>query len=227
MKNANLHDVYVVDVCGTLVRDDTTLGLLRHHFGRDENRDIRYLIFQAMTARWSVLRLLFTVAEKLTGRSLLKHAAVRLLAGDPVKTLNHSAAEYAATLLAERRVASVWPLIEVPLQTGRVMLASASLEPVVAALASIMGTRYVASGLGQQAGILTGHYVSDLKGRKEQALVEKYGHDVLAGQVCAISDNFSDRALLEKAAQAYVVLHKESHRQRWHGLKVKFLQVGE
>ena len=107
------------------------------------------------------------------------------------------------------------------------ILASASLEPVVAALASTMGARYVASGLRQQAGILTGLYASDLTGRKEQALIEKYGHDVLAGQVCAISDNFSDRLLLEKAANAYVVLHSESHRQRWQGLNATFLQVGE
>ena len=227
MKDANLLDVYVVDVCGTLVRDDTTIGLLRHHFARDGNRRIRYMLFCAMTARRSLLRLAFAVLEKLTGQHLLKHAAVRLLAGDPVSSLDQSAAEYAARLLAYRRVASVWPLLNAPVQARRVVLASASLEPVVAALASTMGVRHVASGLGQQAGILTGRYVSDLTGRKEQALIEKYGHDVLAGQVCAISDNFSDRPLLEKAACAYVVLHRKSHRQRWQGLDATFLQVGE
>lgn len=227
MKDANLLDVYVVDVCGTLVHDDTTLGLLRHHFARDGNRRVRYMLFWAMTARRSPLWLAFAVLEKLTGQHLLKHAAVRLLAGDRVNSLDQSAAEYAARLLMQRRVASVWPLLDVPLQARRVVLASASLEPVVAALASTMGVRHVASGLGQQAGILTGRYVSDLTGRKEQALIEKYGHDVLAGQVCAISDNFSDRSLLEKAAQAYVVLHSESHRQRWQGLNATFLQVGE
>lgn len=227
MKDAALLDVYVVDVCGTLVRDDTTIGLLRHHFAHDGNRRMRYMLFRAMTARRSPLRLAFAVLEKLAGQHLLKHAAVRLLTGDPADSLDQSAAEYAAWLLAYRRVGSVWPLLDAPVEAGRVVLASASLEPVVAALASAMGVRHVASELGQQAGILTGRYVNDLTGRKEQALIKKYGNDVLAGQVCAISDNFSDRPLLEKATQAYVVLHSKSHRQRWQGLNATFLQVSE
>ena len=227
MKDASLLDVYVVDVCGTLVRDDTTLGLLRHHFARDENRRIRNMLFRAMTARRSPLRLAFAVLETLAGQHLLKHAAVRLLAGDAVVVLKQSAAEYAAQLLAHRRVVSVSLLLDAPVEARRVVLASASLEPVVAALASTMGVRHVASGLGQQAGILTGRYVNDLTGRKEQALIEKYGRDVLAGQVCAISDNLSDRPLLKKAAKAYVVLHRESHRQRWKGLEATFLRVSE
>jgi hypothetical protein len=45
--------------------------------------------------------------------------------------------------------------------------------------------------------------------------------------MCAISDNYSDRTLLEKATQAYVVLHRASHRQRWQGLNATFLEVGE
>jgi len=227
MTTAAMLDVYVVDVCGTLVRDDTTLGLLRHHFASDGKRPFRYMLFRAMTARRSPVRLAFSVLEKLTGRHLLKHAAVWLLAGDRVETLNQSAAEYAARILAHRRVVSVWTLLDVPVRTGRVVLASASLEPVVAALAAALGARHVASVLDHRAGVLTGRYASDLTGQKELALIEKYGPNVLAGQVCAISDNFSDRPLLEKAAQAYVVVHRESHRQRWHGLKATFLQVDE
>jgi phosphoserine phosphatase len=220
-------DVYVVDVCGTLVRDDTTLGLLRHHFARDARRRMRYLVYRAMTARRSPLWLGFAVAERLTGRHLLKHLAVRMLAGDTVEALDQSGSEYASLLLAERRVPSVWPLLEAPLQSGRVVLASASLEPVVASLAAATRARHVASTLEQKSGVLTGYYAVDLTGRKEQALIEKYGPAVLAGKVCAISDNYSDRPLLEKATRAYVVLHRASHRQRWQGLDATFLEVGE
>lgn len=220
-----LLDVYVVDVCGTLVRDDTTIGLLRYHFARDKDRPLRYVLFRVISAQRSPVRLVFALLEKLTGQHLLKHAVVRLLAGDHVERLNHSAAEYAAQLLDQRRIASVWSLLDAPLKDQRVVLASASLEPVVAALAMAMDVRYVASALGQQEGMLTGRYLSDLTGHKEQALLEKYGPHVLSGQACVISDNFSDRPLLERAARAYVVLHRESHRQRWHGLDATFLQV--
>ena len=227
MTGATLMDVYVVDVCGTLVRDDTTLGLLQQHFAHDGLRPLRYMLFKAMTARKSPLRLAFAVLEKVTGRHLLKHAVVRLLAGDRVEALDQSAAVYAAWLLAQRRVGSVWPLLDSPLRSGGVVLASASLEPVVAALALAIGARHVASSLEQFDGVLTGRYAADLTGCKEQALTEKYGDEVLAGRVCVISDNFSDRPLLEKSAQAYVVLHQELHRQRWAGIDATFLKVGE
>lgn len=227
MTGATLMDVYVVDVCGTLVRDDTTLGLLQQHFAHDAQRRFRYVLFKAMTARQSPLRLSFAVFEKLTGKHLLKLAVVRLLAGDKVELLNNSAERYATWLLSQRRVSSVWPLLDAPIRSGRVVLASASLEPVVAALASALGVRHVASSLEERDGVLTGRYAADLTGHKEQALTEKYGHALLAGQVCAISDNFSDRPLLEKSALAYVVLHQESHRQRWAGIDANFLEVDQ
>ena len=220
-------DVYVVDVCGTLVREDTTLGLLRYHFARCSGRRWRQYVFGAMTASRSPVRLCVAVLERLTGRHLLKHAVVGLLAGDRKEALAQSASDYAAALLSQGRVSSVWPLIEHPARAGRVVLASASLEPVVASLAASIGARYVASQLEERDGLLTGKYAQDLTGAKEQALRSKYGPAVLAGRVCAISDNFSDRALLEGAEQAYVVLHLASHRQRWNGIMATFLRVDE
>lgn len=227
MTMPSMHDIYIVDVCGTLVREDTTLGLLRHHFARIKSRPIRYMLFIAMTARLSPLRWVFVLTEKLTGKYLLKHLVVRMLVGDKVAALNQSANAYAVQLLLNRRVPSVSSMIDTPLLSGRVLLASASLEPVVASLALLIGARYVASALEEKNGLLTGRYAIDLTGRKEQALVDKFGSGVLVGQVCAISDNFSDRPLLENADRAYVVLHRESHRKRWHGLDVIFLKVDE
>lgn len=218
-------DVYLIDVCGTLVRDDTTLGLLRHHFAVTQKRPLRKVALRVMTARWSPARLCFTVLEHITGKHILKRLLIRLLAGEAADALAQSALHYSVYLLKERRVASVWPLIEQPASEGRVLLASASLEPIVACLADQIGARYVASKLEQRNGVLTGRYAEDLTGRKEQAVVEKYGADALAGGVCAISDNVSDRALLEKASAPYVVLHRKAHSRRWRGVAAIFLQV--
>lgn len=227
MTMSSTHDIYIVDVCGTLVREDTTIGLLRYHFARIKSRPIRYMLFIVMTAPVSPLRLVYALLEKLTSRHILKHALVKLLVNDRVEQLNQSAIEYAKLLLAQSRVSSVWNLVGVPAEAGRVVLASASLEPVVAALASAIGARHVASALAENEGVLTGRYASDLTGRKEQAMIDKYGCDLLIGRVCAISDNFTDRPLLAKATKAFVVLHSESHRQRWDGLEAIFLQVDE
>lgn len=219
--------IYVVDVCGTLVREDTTLGLLRQHFRRTGRRSSRAWFFNAMTRHRSPVWFGFAVAEKLSGRHLLKHCAVRLLAGDSVESLRVSASEYATWLLSERKVTCVWQRLEKPLANSRVVLASASLDPVVAALAKAMGVGYVASSLEEKDGRLTGRYAHDLTGRKEVALVKKYGEGVRAGAECMFTDNLTDRDLVIKAKRACVVLHHPSHRERWGDVNAEFVGVDQ
>lgn len=219
-------ETYVVDVCGTLVVDDTTLGLVRHHFARDGKRPLRAWLVNAVATPRRLPWWGFAVAEKLTGQQLLKHFAVRLLAGERSEALDQSAREYARALLAERRIAPVWEVLEEPFAMGRVVLASSSLEPVVAALASLTGARYVASRLAQRDGRLTGRYATDLTGRKPQALVEKYGEALLEKPVGVVTDNASDRALVETASVAYIVLHRTAHRKRWLGIGANVIEIG-
>lgn len=218
-------EVFVVDVCGTLVLEDTTLGLLRHHFARDTARPLRARCFNAVSSRRRLLWWAFAVAEKLSGQHLLKRFAVRLLAGERRESLDESAYEYARRLLADRRIGPVWQVLEEPFAEGRVVLASASLDPVIAALASLTGARYVASTLEQRDGILSGRYEMDLTGQKAQALAEKYGESLLAGTVGVMTDNASDRPLVEMASVAYIVLHDGRHRERWQGLGVHFIEI--
>ena len=220
-------DIYVVDVCGTLVRDDTTLGLLDYHFCKDGSRFLRGRIFKSVCMRRSLFWFMFAVAEKETGRHLLKHFAVRLLAGERLEALERSAREYSELLMAKRRVPTVRLLLEQPFSHGRVVLASASLEPIVAALAAAAGARYVASTLEHHEGVLTGHYETDLTGGKRQALLKKFGDDILTGRVFVITDNLTDRSLMDNAARAYVVLHDPAHRERWRGVNAIFIGVDE
>lgn len=227
MTNQLPSDVWVVDVCGTLVRDDTTLGLLHHHFRRTNGRTRRARFFDLMTHQGSPVWFAFAVAEKLTGRHILKHVAVRMLAGDTVDSLRESATEYATWLLAERQVSPVWQRLEKPLASSQVVLASASLDPVVSALAEAMGVDYVASSLEERNRCLTGRYAHDLTGQKEEALAEKYGEKILYRLECVLTDNLTDRDLVKRAKRACVVLHDTSHRSRWTGVNAEFVEVGQ
>lgn len=218
-------DLYVVDVCGTLVLDDTTLGLLRHHFAKDTARPGRARLFNVMCTPRSLAWWAFALAEKVTGQHLLKRFAVRLLAGERCESLEESAREYARRLLADRRIEPVWQVLEEPLAAGRVVLASASLDPVVAALAALTGARYVASSLEQRDGFLTGRYETDLTGLKHQAMVTKYGETLLEGPISVVTDNASDRSLVERASVAYIVLHKAAHRERWQEVGATFIEI--
>jgi phosphoserine phosphatase len=222
----NVPPIYIVDVCGTLVRDDTTLGLLFHHFGRKPGVNGRYSVLCLIAARSSPLRLAFAVLEKLSGRHWLKHAAVRLLDGESSAALEQSAREYAQYLLSHRRVATVWSAIADPLKSHDLILASASLEPIVSALAEQIGVGYVASSLQHFNGRLTGRYARDLSGAKDLALTEKFGADLLARPYCAISDNYTDKDLLVRARKCFVVVQTTAQRGRWAGVDAEFLEGG-
>ncbi len=210
----------IVDVCGTLVRDDTTLGLLEWHFRR--SRRWRLWGLHLLASRRSPLRLAFALAERISGRHVLKYFVVSWLKGDLPRDLADSAAAYAHWLLAQRRIPGVATIMQA--QAGPLILASASLEPVVESLAHALGARFVASTLEIQGGRYTGRYRHDMTGRKPQALQALMG--VKGFSDCTvISDNFSDRGLLESAGMAYVVLHKPAHRQRWAGLEAEYLDA--
>lgn len=217
----------MVDVCGTLVQDDTTLGLLRYHFNHTGRCSLRSPVLSLLTARGSPLRWAFVVLERTTGRHWLKHLLVRLVAGDKASALDESGRAYVQILLSRRRVRSVWDRLSKVSRPDHIILASASLEPVVRALAEAMGARYVSSTLEVRDGVLTGRYVEDLTGQKESAIVRKYGGDALASPFAAFSDNLSDRPLLAKASYACVVLHRESHRARWTNLSADYVRVAD
>ncbi len=215
--------VWLVDVCGTLVRDDTTLGLLRHHLRKQPG--LRSALFGLLTGRRGPVRMTLALLEWLSGRHILKHWVVRLLAGTPVEHLEDSAREYAAWLLQDRRLPAVWEVLSQRRDEDCIVLASASLEPVVRQLALRMGVRHVASALEVRDGVLTGRYARDITGAKEQAVGQKYVGLLRSAPQRVISDNLSDRPLLERATEAYVVLHRPSHRQRWAGMQAVFIEV--
>ncbi len=217
--------LFITDVCGTLVYDDTTLGLLRQHFSQQPKRKWRLQVLRILTAHRSPFRLGVVVVERLTGKHVLKHLLVRMIKEDTVSSLEMSAKVYAKWLLDNRKVSSVWNVVTPAIEDRQVVLASASLQPIISALAKQLGVRYVASELESKNGVLTGCYKSDLTGLKPQALSHLIGTELSNNSYDAISDNLTDRELLSGAKRAFVVLHKESYKGRWSGLPATYLRL--
>lgn len=221
-------EVQVADLCGTLVKDDTTLGLLEWHFRR-HNRMLPRILVQGVRSRKNPLRWAFAAAEWASGRHVAKRFLVWLLRGTPVAQLELSADEYAQWLLRERINPAVTTLLtsKRELIGGRCMqvIASASLQPIVAAISNELDMEYVASRLEEDRGRLTGRYAIDLSGRKEDALAIKFGKDVLTKLNLVVSDNYSDLSLMVRAHEAYAVVYSERQRRRWPSGRVHILDM--
>ena len=227
MNNNSNATLFITDVCGTLVYDDTTLGLLRVHFSQQPERQWRLPMLRALTAHFSPFRLGIAVIERLTGKHVLKHLLVRMMVNDTVSSLELNAEVYAQWLLDNRKVPAVWDVITSAIKDKRIILASASLQPIVSALAKQLGVRFVASELESSDGVLTGRYKRDLTGLKLQALSDLIGIDLSSRFYDAISDNITDQELLSGAKRAYVVLHKASHKERWAGLTATYIRLNQ
>ena len=227
MTNNSNATLFITDVCGTLVYDDTTLGLLKQHFSQQPERRWRLPMLRALTAHRSPFRLGIAVIENLTGKHVLKHLLVRMLKDDTVSSLELNAEVYAKWLLENRKVPSVWQVIAPAIKDKHIILASASLQPIVSALAKQLDVRFVASELESSDGVLTGRYKLDLTGLKLQALSDLIGIDLSSRFYDAISDNITDQELLSGAKRAYVVLHKASHKERWAGLTATYIRLNQ
>ena len=212
IKHPGSNKKYIFDVCGTLFPDDTTAGLLRWHF-RDSGW--RSALLGLVFRRTSPINFLVRVVERLSGRHLVKHLALLMLRGQSVEAVADSAQSYLDWLLRERPTSVLARLSEVR-EEGWVVLASASIEPIILALATRLDVEYVSSQLGTQNGSYTGLFEKDLSGKKVGELLHRFGTDFFDGELACYTDNLSDMELLERCQERYVVLREPGHRRRWN-----------
>lgn len=217
--------ILVLDVCGTLFNEDTTIGLLAHHFRTSRFPRWRYWTLVILSERWSPAFYVLTVLEALFARHLLKLLLVRMLRGDRVPVLESSAAQYAERLLRDEKIAPVWELINGQPDDYTWVLASSSLRPVVEALSRKLDVTFVASELEASDNLLTGRYSRDISGKKPEALQAVFGVPGTDWHYIAVSDNPGDRGLLENAEHAVVVVHKKRHLRRWDGFPATYIRL--
>lgn len=186
----------VVDLCGTIVRDNTTHAFVR----------------AAGLAGWrgACARALASRAGLSLGHLLPQgvHRALlcACLRGASRERLRASAARYCAAALDARARRSVLAEIEAARRAGTpVVLASASLDVVVEAFAARLGAAgFVASELAWDAdGICLGGIARDATGRKLARLRERYG--LLPSRLRVVTDNPEDADLLGAASDARFV----------------------
>lgn len=206
--------VHIFDVCGTLFRQDTTLGLLRWHAWR-RRKYLAYSLLALLLSSRSPLFWTLKMLEKLSGRHLAKHVGLATLAGESIGEVHYSAHQYVTSLLAHDSIEPIHQLLSRAREDGQVVLASASMNPVIEALCQCLALEGVSSILEVKQGRCTGRLALDLSGRKIEALQERFGKDVLQRESSCYTDNLSDKGLLAACKYRTVVLHGKHRRQRW------------
>lgn len=213
----------VVDVCGTLFSEDTTLGLVRAHVARTGN-PLKRVFLLAISTRFSPLYLAFILIEKVIGRHVFKHAIIFFLRGTTKQDLDLTAESYLDHLLKHKCQAAVWARLRL-CEDETLVLASASLRPFVASLAARLKCQYVASQLECDSGKYTGFLAVDITGEKINSLASIINAPPLGHIATVISDNLTDKSLLSCADKRVVVLNRVKDRVRWNGLEAEYLET--
>ena len=171
---------------------------------------------------------LVKVLERITGKHLAKHLAFHTLKGVNEESAGQSAREYVDYLLEHRRIEPVFISLQSALEADdRVILASASIKPVIQELASRFNAEYVSSQLEIRNHAFTGSIKQDLSGRKVEQLRKNVDANLFEGICHGYSDNFSDESLLRLCRHQTIILHKPKHRKRWTFSDAKYLNLWE
>ncbi len=217
---------FVCDVCDTLYRSNTTFDFVRFALERGPHGRRRTLE-RAVNARHSPLFYAGAVFFRLGGPDVARFATVALLRGFSQEELASLAESFVDDFLASRRIEETHRLVEEARDLGeRVVLVSASLEPVVAAIAARLRVEHRASELevDPRTGRLTGRISRDWTGRKQAVLGELgWTRD---DELTVMTDNFSDAALMELADRRLAVVHSARAEDFWQRFRPQLLRVG-
>lgn len=213
----------VVDICGTLFSEDTTLGLVRAHVARKGGALSRVFLY-LLAAKFSPFYWTLAVIEKISGKHIFKHVIICFLSGSSKEEMALSAEQYLDYLIANKKQNQVWLRLQ-QCDDEVLVLASASIEPLVSALASRLGCAYIASQLQLKSGHYTGHLLLDVTGAKPDFLLSRIEGFSSENIATVVSDNFSDRGLLMLANKPVVILNRNKDRARWHQLDAEYLET--
>lgn len=215
----------VFDVCDTLYYENTTFGFIDYLSRRSV---VERLAFRALTDRRSPAFWAFAVAERIVGVDISKWFALRLLRRKSEAALRLAANDYVGGVLTAKPVPQVHAKLRAHLANGdKVVLVSASLDIIVAEIASRLGTGWMASRLDFRDGRCEGRLVQDMTGQKLEAISALLQEGRDRSQLVVYTDNFSDRRLLEAADVAVVIVHGVDQFQKWNGMNVQFMDVGQ
>ncbi len=197
--------IAVFDVCGTLYRSNTTFDFLEFYWKERKHRV--FLLFFRLS-RTMIGRIFWLILSNLYDRELFRRLAVRTLRGQIPSDVDDAARKFVKTVLPSKRISEVFILMDIYRRDGaEIVLLSASLDPVVKAIASELNIRrYFCSLLEEKDRQYSGNYYEDIRGCKKEIFLNEIGECV---EFVFVTDNKEDLPLLEYSTLPYIVVRKK------------------
>lgn len=214
-----MNKIAIFDVCGTLYNSNTTYDFI-DFFLKKKNKK-RYLVYRLMKSM--LFKPLWKSIIVVSGNNNFNRKVfLSLLKGFNVNDVKNEADFFVANFLEQRKIVALHKHLGEHLEKEHhVILLSASIEPVVEAIARHLK---VTSFFSTQLGITNEHYNGkldfDMEGKKKHKFHEHYSA-VSEKYVYFYSDNKEDIDLLNVVDEPTVVSFESDYETHWKLKKTK------
>jgi len=202
----------VFDVCNTLYYSNTTLDFIDYLF-RKTKTHFRLFVFLLMNKRVSAIFWLLMIVEKFAIKNIIRNLSVALLRGISREQIYDFGKRFVEEYLPAKIIPQVHDMLNQAIgEKAAVCLMSDSLDPVVRPVAENFGVDCMAEELEFDEGYSTGRLKSFVT---KLSRIDEIRRDAPYKRLTVISDNKSDRNLLEIADKGYAVIHKKRDKSFW------------
>ncbi|KAA9327381.1 HAD family hydrolase [Adhaeribacter soli] len=217
-------ELFVFDICDTLFYSNTTFDFIKFVLQK-KGWGGKLRQFDLYTKRTSPVFIGLYFFQKFSKEDWPKKLCLRLLKGVSKKELYQLGEAFEKQFLASRMVEKTHQMLRQLRKEGKtVVLISASIDPVVAAIANALAVDYRCSELAYDSqGNFTGDLQWEMTGQKLVALRKMLSSEDAPFAVA--TDNFSDRGLVEAACHRFVVVYNEKALNFWQDLQPEFIKL--
>ena len=212
----------VCDVCDTLYKSNTTFDFLKYLAAHE--RGFRFFLLQVISSKRFLLFYLLAIAGKIIKLDIIRLLSLRLLQGLKYSFLNKKANEFYDQFLFFKRNEVIFNLLEKEKERSHLILVSSSLDVVIKVIAERNKFNWASSQMEVLNGIATGKLKNDLTGKK-QIVATQIMKEMGIQKLMVITDNRTDKELVEMADERYIVIKSTEEREYWSSLNPHFILI--
>lgn len=218
-----LDKLVVFDVCDTLYRSNTTFDFIRFALKRQQ-KSWKSFLLKLYTTKYSPLFIGFYLLQKINKKDVCKAKSLALLKGISKQTLDDLAEQFRATYLESRKIVQTHQMLhKFKTEDTTIVFLSASIDPVIRAIANAFEVGFFCSDLAYQQEIFTGVIAFEMTGKKQSKLATLGLDDQT--ELTVVTDNFTDKKLMRLAKHRYAVIYSEEARKYWSELTPNFIDL--
>ena len=203
--------VFLVDICGTLFKSNTTMDFMRFHFS-----NTKWLKFINKILKIRLICFINSRIYKYLNIDIIRAYCIRQLRGYSRDDLARMTTIYYDEYLSKVKNDTVIDLIYQKKEKGlKLVLVSATLDCIAFEISKRLNIpTMLSSKLAYKKDSCCGTLEEDLLGKKLFYLC-KYGY--IKPYSCVITDNYSDLDIIKECESAYLV-HYKGAKNRWQSL---------